>query len=119
MKIIFHLFEGAGNTAEEIASSKPLQLHHFLTNKSQTYTSQFEEIASKYGLDLGDDWNTELLPHLGRHPNAYHDYMLDNIKEFDSIAGGDKETFLDLFSELKQQIVDNPNMLFKKYWSGK
>jgi hypothetical protein len=33
------------------------QNHHFATDKSSTYTLIFEEIVSKYGLDLNDPWN--------------------------------------------------------------
>lgn len=51
------------------------QLHHYASNKNQTYTPQFEEVAKKYGLDLEGDWNKELLPHKGRHPNNYHGYI--------------------------------------------
>ena len=56
------------------------QVHHFATNKSKKYTSQFESITKKYGLDLDDTWNKELMPHQGRHPYAYHDYVLDNMQ---------------------------------------
>ena len=55
--------------------SKPNQVHHFATNKSKKYTSQFENITKKYGLDLDDDWNKALMPHQGRHPYAYHDML--------------------------------------------
>jgi hypothetical protein len=39
------LAKGTGRT-------KPLQMHHFATNKSKTYTSQIEKITKRYGLDL-------------------------------------------------------------------
>lgn len=42
-----------------------------------------EEIANRYELDLDDAWNKDLLPHQGRHPNAYHEYVLDSMKQFD------------------------------------
>ena len=97
--------------------SKPNQVHHYATNKNGTYTPQFEEIANKYGLDLDDAWNKGLLPHQGRHPNAYHDYVLDSMKQFDEIAQGDQEVFLELFESMKKNIQANPDMLYKDYWN--
>jgi hypothetical protein len=55
------------------------------------------------------------MPHQGRHPNAYHDYMLENISEFDNVAQGSTEVFLDLFSDLKAEIISNPDMLRKAF----
>ena len=49
---------------------------------------------------LDDAWNKDLLPHQGRHPNAYHEYVLDSMKQFDNIAQGDKDIFLKLFDNL-------------------
>jgi len=96
--------------------NKPLQNHHYLTNKSKTYTKQFENITKKYNLDLDDTWNKDLMPHQGRHPNAYHDYVLDQVKQFDEIAQGDKDLFLELMEGLKNGIKSNPDMLYKNYW---
>lgn len=70
------------------------QLHHYATNKNLTYTPQFEEIANKYGLKLDDEWNKGYMPHQGRHPNDYHQYVLDNMRTFDNIAQGDKEVLI-------------------------
>ena len=84
-----------------------------------TYTSQFEDIVSNYGLKLDDAWNKEYLPHQGRHPNAYHDFVLGNMKNFDSIANGDRDVFLGLFDQLKADIKANPEWLYKAYWEGK
>ena len=97
-------------------TTKPNQVHHFATNKSKKYTSQFESITKKYGLDLDGDWNKELMPHQGRHPYAYHDYVLDNMQKFDRIANGDKTKFLKLYDQMKQKIINNPDMLYKDYW---
>ncbi|WP_082705899.1 AHH domain-containing protein [Aneurinibacillus sp. XH2] len=49
--------------------AKPEQVHHYATNKSKKYTPQIEAITKKYGLDLDEAWNKELLPHQGRHPD--------------------------------------------------
>ena len=91
-------------------------MHHFATDKNKTYTQQFKDIASNYGLDLDGDCNKESLPHQGRHPNAYHEYILDNMQKFDKIANGDKKKFLELFDKMKQSIIKNPSMLYKDYW---
>jgi len=96
--------------------SKPNQLHHFATNKSTKYTSQFENITKKYGLDLDDVWNKELIPHQGRHPNAYHDWMLEQMQSLDSIAKGNKDAFLKMFEDVKKTVIDNPDMLRKMFW---
>ncbi|SHN49056.1 A nuclease family of the HNH/ENDO VII superfamily with conserved AHH [Butyrivibrio hungatei DSM 14810] len=99
-------------------NGKPYQMHHFATNKNKTYTPQFEDIANKYGLDLDDAWNKEYMPHQGRHPNEYHEYVLDNMIEFDKIAQGDKNIFINLYEKMKMHITDNPDMLYKDYWKN-
>ena len=75
-----------------------------------------EEIANMYELDLDDAWNKDLLPHQGRHPNDYHEYVLDSMKQFDNIAQGDKDIFLKLFDNLKNNVKSKPDMLYKDYW---
>ena len=122
-------FYGAGKAVEAvkgsvrgvgkggISTSKPNQVHHYATDKSKTYTQAFKNITDKYGLDLDADWNKDLLPHQGRHPNAYHDFVLDEMRNIDNIANGNKDIFLDLYeSEIKSIIRDNPDMLYSKYW---
>ncbi|WP_209512782.1 AHH domain-containing protein [Sedimentibacter acidaminivorans] len=96
--------------------NKPNQLHHFATNKSTKYTSQFEDIKKKYGLDLDEAWNKELMPHQCRHPNAYHDWMLEQMQSLDSIAKGNKDVFLKMFEDVKKTVIYNPDMLRKKFW---
>lgn len=102
---------------KEVVKTKPNQIHHFATNKSKKYTQQFEEITKKYKLDLDEDWNKKLLPHQGRHPYAYHDYVLEQMKKFDKISKGDQEKFLKLYGQLKKKVMDNPEMLYKEYWT--
>ncbi len=96
--------------------TKPNQLHHFLTNKNSVFTKQFESITQKYGLNLDGVWNKELMPHLGRHPNAYHDFMLQELKSIDTLANGNVNVFMKEFNQLKQTIINNPEMLTKAYW---
>lgn len=106
----------AKEVIENTGKAKPIQLHHFLTNKSSKYTGQFEKITKKYGLDLNGNWNKSTLPHQGRHPNAYHDYILNGIRRIDEIAKGNKNKFLKLFESIKDEVLNNPDMVTKKFW---
>jgi hypothetical protein len=110
----------AEKTAEKLEAVaekvKPTQIHHFLTNKSKVFTQQFESIVGKYGLELNGEWNKSPMLHQGRHPNAYHDYVLEKITMFDEVAKGNADKFLNLFNQLKQEIRLNPEILTKNYW---
>ena len=87
--------------------------HHFLSNKNKKYTPQFEAITNKYGLDLNKSWNIRpLTGHRGRHTNAYHEYMLDQIRSIDAIANGDKAQFLSSFNKIIDLISNNPAMAY-------
>jgi RHS repeat-associated protein len=92
------------------------QTHHLATNKHNSlYTPQMEEIAGKYGLDLGGEWNLVDLPsppHLGRHSNPYHEFVLDGMQRAADEAGDDVERFLELFDEyVRQPVVNNPDLV--------
>ncbi len=93
-----------------------IELHHYLTNKSQTYTADFAEKTAQYQLDLDDDWNTEvLINHRGRHTNAYHDYMATHLDQIIAVAKDDPALFLEGFGILKQSVIDNPGLLYARY----
>ena len=79
-----------------------------------------ENIARKYDLDLKyGDWNQELLPHLGRHPNEYHEWVLDNMRIIDNIPNMNQQRFIMEFNyRVKIPIRNNPEMLYKKYWTN-
>ncbi len=95
----------------------PEQVHHFATNKNKFYTPQMQEIANKYGLDLDGDWNKALMRHLGRHPNEYHDFILQTMYLIDSEAAGDTQKFLALYDlYIKQVVLNNPELLRKSGW---
>jgi RHS repeat-associated protein len=95
----------------------PTQLHHFATTKSARYTSQMAEITDQFGLDLEGTWNKELLPHLGRHPNVYHDFVLEGMQNAAAGAGGSQAKFLELFNiYVKQPVIENPLLLRKAGW---
>ena len=108
--------KGVSEASEGVGKAKPNQVHHFATNKSKKYTKQFEDITKKYDLELDDAWNKELMPHQGRHPYAYHEYVLREMTKYDNIARGNKEKFLKLFEQLKNKVINNPDMLTKDYW---
>lgn len=112
--------EAAEQLSEKVlkVDSLPKQTHHFLTNKNSKYTHQFEEVVEKYDLKLDGAWNKELMPHRGRHPNDYHDYMLNSIREIDNMASGNQSVFLSGFSDLKKEIINNPGMIRKSFWKG-
>lgn len=109
---------GLPNPFREGAPDLPYQQHHFATDKNSTYTPRMEKIADEYDLDLDGDWNKEILPHLGRHPNEYHQFVLDGMRRAAKEAGDDKEKFLELFDQyVKEPIRKNPQLLRKIGWT--
>ena len=104
---------------EENGINKPIQVHHVASNKNAQFTSRFEEITSKYGLDLNDSWNKVCMEHQGRHPIEYHSFILSKLQEYDRLANGDRDKFLELFDSLRNEVADNSAMLTKEYWSVK
>lgn len=98
-------------------AAKPLQVHHYATNKSKTYTPRLKKIADKYRLDLDKDWNKELLPHQGRHPNLYHEFVSRAMEKASKLAGRDKKKFLKLYEKYVKKVVrENPEILTKEGW---
>ncbi|WP_027360159.1 FG-GAP-like repeat-containing protein [Desulforegula conservatrix] len=116
--------DNAGKKLEETvpeladdASEIPNQLHHFATNKNKTYTPRMKKIADQYGLDLGDSWNKEIMPHQGRHPNVYHDFVERGMERAAREAGKDTGEFLNLFEKyIKEPVRQNPSLLRKFGW---
>ncbi|WP_155008756.1 DNRLRE domain-containing protein [Priestia megaterium] len=106
----------AAKAGIKIIKKKPFQVHHFATNKSKRYTKKFQKIANKYNLDLDSGWNKKRMRHQGRHPNAYHDYMLRNMKKLDRYAKGDKKAFQRGYRSLRKHVQKNPDMLYSNYW---
>lgn len=104
-------------SAIRLLESLPIQIHHFATNKHSIYTKKMTQIAQKYGLKLGGSWNKAALPHLGRHPKEYHDFVYEGMQRASLQAGNDKAKFLKLFDEyIKQPVIKNPNLLRKAGW---
>lgn len=76
-----------------------------------------EAIANKFGLSLDGAWNKGPLPHLGRHPNAYHEFVIDGMGRAASQAGGSQARFLELYNlYVKQPVINNPELLRKIGW---
>lgn len=97
------------------------QIHHFMTNKNSKYTPKFEKIAQDFKLELDEAWNKGLLPHKGRHPNDYHDWVFTQVREITSELSSCKtncsEKFVNLFYEkVVQPVINNPDMLRRKFW---
>lgn len=97
--------------------NRPLQIHHFASNKSKSWTKDFKRIADRFGLRLNESWNKQLLPHSGRHPNAYHRWVLQKMQLAAKQAKGDKEAFKTLFNKyVKTPVRRNPNKLRRIGW---
>jgi len=111
------LAKGASGAATKTSTSLPMQVHHFATNKSKTFTPRMAEIADEFGLSLNGAWNKQALSHLGRHPNNYHNFVLEGMKNAKAGAGGSQVEFLNLFNQyVKQPVIQNPGLLRKSGW---
>lgn len=106
------LVKGVSKSTKEL----PNQIHHVATDKSKKFTPEFKKITDKYNLNLDDDWNKVELPHKGRHPNNYHDFILDSTKTLDKAANGATDMFLKGFNKIKEQVKNTPEMLRKAFW---
>ena len=53
-----------------------------------------QTIIDKLCLDLNGSWNKEALPHLGRHPNDYHKFVMKEMDKAADMAGNNVELFL-------------------------
>ena len=119
-KILAHVAEKVAVKRAEKAASKgtSVQIHHFATNKhTRKYTREMKGYTDKYGLDLDGAWNKASMPHNGRHPNKYHEWVLKRLDAIDKTAAGNQTKFLELFEKnIKQKVLKNPEMLNKSWW---
>jgi RHS repeat-associated protein len=100
-------------------TSKPNQNHHFATDKNKQFSPEMQRIAEEFGLNLNDDWNTMSLPHQGRHPNAYHRWVLENMYEIRNTPNMNPDLFKLQFNQrVIQPVMSNPNMLYKNFWTN-
>ncbi|EAK8229305.1 hypothetical protein E7O39_09510, partial [Campylobacter jejuni] len=93
-------WEGGGSDNKQ----PPIQTHHIATDKNKKFTKEFRKITKKYNMELDEDWNKVKMPHRGRHPNEYHEYILEKMKKIDKIARGDKDKFIKEFEKLKEEV---------------
>ena len=56
------------------------------------------------------------MPHLGCHPNDYHDWILEQVRQIDLRAQGDRKMFLHEFENVKSIVSANPIMLRRQGW---
>ena len=93
------------------------QIHHYATNINKFYAPKMQRIADKYGLSLDGDWNKGMLPHAGRHPNEYHEFVLLQMERASAEAGDDVGKFLKLYRNYVIKPVNSkPQLLRKKGW---
>jgi hypothetical protein len=119
MATIYNIANLGNLRYQNATQSKPYQRHHYASNKSSKWTARFERITKKYNLDLDGDWNTNVLPHQGRHPDEYHNWVLEQVNQIDQIAQGNRSKFLELFElRVKQPVQNNPGMLYKDFWAN-
>ncbi len=110
---------GAGKASGSAcqAFALPNQIHHYATNKSKIFTPRIQRIADRYGLNLDAEWNKDLLPHQGRHPNLYHEFVERGMERAARESGLDGEKFKSLFEMyVKDPVRQNPELLRKKGW---
>ncbi len=113
--------ESAPMATQEIPDIDPrTQNHHIVSPINKRYLPEFTPITDKYALSLKGKWNIEPISvtfHNGRHPYAYHKWILDQLKNIDAESKGDKEIFLKLFQQqIKEPLLKQPEMLGKDYW---
>lgn len=57
------------------------------------------------------------MPHLGRHPNEYHQFVLNKMVQAAMKSGGSREEFLKLFKQsIIKPVLENPSLLRKSGW---
>jgi RHS repeat-associated protein len=111
------VFKWALGLAKETGTSEHgTAIHHFATNKHEKYyTPLFERIAGQYGLSLEGEWNKEEFStkfHNSKHPDTYHEFVLEGMTRASEYAGPDKNKFLEKFEEyVKNPVRNNPSML--------
>jgi hypothetical protein len=111
---------GIAETIKDLAE----QIHHVAAWQNPKYTKQFEKILKDFDLNLNGTWNKiEDFPHKrgwsggGGHPDAYHEWVLEQMRGIAKEAGKSRDTFLELWEERVKSVVEqNPEMLFDEWW---
>lgn len=73
--------------------------HRYTTSPlTITVSKEMGDIAKQYGLDLNGAWNKAAMPHLGKHPNVYHEFALKGMQ--DAAAGGNQANFCNFLTSM-------------------
>lgn len=57
------------------------------------------------------------MPHRGRHPNAYHEWILEQMQIIDQMPNMNQMEFIRQFNiRIKQPVISQPFMLRKDFW---
>gem|GEM_PF-3722258 len=96
-----------------LADAKGVQEHHIASNKGD-YGPKFKEIFARAGKDL--DWreNRMRVPHQGRHPKDYHEFVrlrLDQATEGLGRAEAEEALKSEL-RKIRKFVKQNPNFLY-------
>lgn len=92
------------------------QLHHAVPWKNKTYSPQYRSITDKYGINL-KNWNVNIVnvPHKGRHPHTYHQFIMDRLQMIDNMSTGNSKKFQKYFKKyIIDPIVNDPDILYRK-----
>jgi hypothetical protein len=92
-----------------------IQNHHIATNKNSLWTPKFDELFKKGGLNFEDEANKlGLEGHLGRHPDAYHEWVYNRLKAVTEGLNTEADIAAALRKELgtiADEIKANPGLL--------
>ena len=97
-------------------SSIPYQEHHFMPKGESAWTWKFQQILSKYSLNVEMRFNIEKMQHQGRHCYKYYSWLLGEVQRIDMIAAGNPTIFSNLFEQVKRHVMANPDMLYNRGW---
>lgn len=104
----------------EVLGRLPDQGHHMATWYG-AYGSEFQEVLDEYQLNLNvksTTWNVFTIPHQGRHPKEYHDWVMENFRNAAKSAGvGNTQEFLRLFNRwVVDKVTADPTIVRVDYW---
>jgi hypothetical protein len=87
-------------------------LHHIATNKNTVargqWTNRFRSLFEKNGVDIdkGPENIADLSPHSGPHPEEYHEWVWNHLKQ-----AQDREDFLNRLQAIKNTLLNDPTII--------
>lgn len=115
--------KGAKKADDEIddirkrARAKPIEEHHLIPKGETAFLSRYNEILSKYGLDVkSDDLPKIHMHHRGRHPTEYQQMALEMLNEADKYAKGDPQLFLAFLETMAEGVRNSPELLMRDWY---